>query len=191
MHSFYYLCCMNEESGSVHNYVYSNALVEFVKAANEFCRFLEELEGTEGKAFISESVAQLAELYVLFLRVGETEPVFDSSPEPTVTEQEWSALFQRIAGILGSSNDILRMAGEDEFDRSELVNHTISEDMADIYQEMRDFTVIYARGLEELMNDAAWELKVRFAEHWGTKLLRALSALHLLYVNDVDPSQEE
>ncbi len=182
---------MNEESGSVHNYVYSNALVEFVKAANEFCRFLEELEGTEGKAFISESVAQLAELYVLFLRVGETEPVFDSSPEPTVTEQEWSALFQRIAGILGSSNDILRMAGEDEFDRSELVNHTISEDMADIYQEMRDFTVIYARGLEELMNDAAWELKVRFAEHWGTKLLRALSALHLLYVNDVDPSQEE
>ena len=83
------------------------------------------------------------------------------------------------------------MAGEDEFDRSELVNHTISEDMADIYQEMRDFTVIYARGLEELMNDAAWELKVRFSEHWGTKLLRALSALHLLYVNDVDPSQEE
>jgi hypothetical protein len=189
--SFYYICCMDEESGSVHNYVYSNALVEFVKAANEFCRFLEELEGTEGKAFISESVVQLAELYVLFLRVGETEPVFDSSPEPTVTEQEWSALFQRIAGILGSSNDILRMAGEDEFDRSELVNHTISEDMADIYQEMRDFTVIYARGLEELMNDAAWEMKVRFAEHWGTKLLRALSALHLLYVNDVDPSQEE
>ena len=191
MLSFYYICCMDEESGSVHNYVYSNALVEFVKAANEFCRFLEELEGTEGKAFISESVAQLADLYVLFLRVGETEPVFDSSPEPTVTEQEWSALFQRIAGILGSSNDILRMAGEDEFDRSELVNHTISEDMADIYQEMRDFTVIYARGLEELMNDAAWELRVRFAEHWGTKLLRALSALHLLYVNDVDPSQEE
>jgi hypothetical protein len=83
------------------------------------------------------------------------------------------------------------VADEDEFDRSELTNHTISEDMADVYQELRDFTVIYSRGLEEIMNDAAWELKLRFAEHWGAKLLRSLSALHLLYVNNVDPSQEE
>jgi hypothetical protein len=182
---------MDEEATPVHNYVYSSALVEFVRAANTYCRFLEQLKGTEGKAFIAESVRLLAELYALFLLTGETEPVFDSPPESTVTEQEWSALFQRIAGILGGSNDILRVATEDEFDRSELVNHTISEDMADLYQELRDFTVLYSRGLEELMNDAAWELKERFAEHWGTKLLRALSALHLLFVAEVDPSQEE
>jgi len=182
---------MQEEGSAVHKFVYSNALVEFVKAANEYCSFQEELKGTEGKLFIATSVSQLAEIYSLFLEIGETEPVFDTPPEPTVTEPEWSALFQRIALILGASNDILRVADEDEFDRSELTNHTISEDMADVYQELRDFTVIYSRGLEELMNDAAWELKLRFAEHWGAKLLRALSALHQLYVNNVDPSQEE
>lgn len=182
---------MREESTPVHNYVYSSALVEFVRAANECCLYLEGLKGTEGKAFIAESVRQLAELYALFLKIGETEPLFDTPPEPSVTEPEWSALFQRIAGILGPSNDILRVAADNEFDRSELVNHTISEDMADVYQELKDFTVIYSRGLEELMNDAAWELTVRFAEHWGMKLLRALSALHMLNVAVVDPSQEE
>ncbi len=182
---------MQEEATSVHKFVYSSALVDFVKAANEFCHFLEQVKGSEGKTFIADSLRHLAEIYVLFLKAGETEPVFDSPPEPTVTEPEWSALFQRIAEILGLSNGILRVAEEEEFDRSELVNHTISEDMADVYQELRDFTVIYSRGLEELTNDAAWELKVRFGEHWGVKLLRALSALHLLYVNDVDPSQEE
>lgn len=181
---------MHEESTPVHNYVYSSALVDFVRAANECCHFLEELKGDEGKAFIAESVKQLAELYALFLKIGETEPVFDTPPEPTVTEAEWSGLFQKIAGILGSSNNILRVAAENEFDRSELVNHTISEDMADVYQELKDFTVIYSRGLEELMNDAAWELTVRFAEHWGMKLLRALSSLHMLYVAEVDPSEE-
>jgi hypothetical protein len=182
---------MQEEGSAIHNYVYSKALVDFVRTANEFCAFLEQLSGSEGKTFITESVRYMAELYALFLKTGETEPVFDTPPETTVTEQEWSALFQRMAGILGPSNDILRVAAENEFDRSELVNHTISEDMADLYQELKDFTVIYSRGLEELMNDAAWELKVRFAEHWGMKLLRALSALHLLYVADVDPSEEE
>ena len=92
--------------------------------------------------------------------------------------------------ILGPHNDILRVAEEVEFDRSELVNHTISEDLADIYQELRDFTSIYSRGMEELMNDAAWELNEHFAENWGAKLLRALQSLHELYVTGVDPSEK-
>ncbi|MCK5066523.1 MAG: DUF5063 domain-containing protein [Bacteroidales bacterium] len=182
---------MHEESTPVHKYVYSSEIVEFVAAANEYCRFLEQLTGTEGKAFISDLVKHLSGLYALFLKTGETEPVFDSAPEPTVTEQEWSALFQRITEILGPFNDILRVAEEDEFDRSELVSHTISEDVADVYQELKDFSIIYSRGMEEFMNDAAWELRERFAEHWGMKLLRALSALHNLYVADVDPTHKE
>jgi len=181
---------MQEEGAPVHNYVYSSALVEFVKAANDCCAFLEQLKGNEGRTFIEDSVKHLSTVYTTFISTGDTEPVFEAPPEPTVTEQEWSALFQRIAIILGPHNDILRMAREGEFDRSELVNHTIAEDLADLYQELRDFTSIYSRGLEELMNDAAWELKQRFAEHWGAKLLRALQALHELYVSGIDPSEE-
>ena len=93
--------------------------------------------------------------------------------------------------LLGPHNDILRQAEEDEFDRSDLVIHTISEDMADVYQELKDFASIYSRGLEELMNDAAWELKEHFAEHWGKKLLRSLMALHDLYIQGVDPTEKE
>jgi hypothetical protein len=182
---------MQEEGNPVHNYVYSSALVEFVKAANEFCAFLEELKGDEGRTFMVDSVKHLSTVYARILKTGDTEPVYESPAEPTVTEQEWSALFQRIALILGPHIDILRIAKEGEFDRSELVNHTISEDLADLYQELKDFTIIYSRGLEELMNDAAWELKEHFAEHWGAKLLRALQALHELYVSGIDPSEEE
>lgn len=182
---------MLEEGTPVHNYVYSNQMLEFVKAANACCAFLEQLKDTDGRIFLIDSVTHLSTVYSTFLKTGETEPVFESPPEPTVTEQEWSALFQRIALILGPHNDILRVAEEGEFDRSEVVNHTISEDLADLYQELKDFTGIYSRGMEELMNDAAWELKEHFAEHWGAKLLRALQALHELYVSGIDPSEKE
>ncbi len=168
----------------------STISLEFVKAANGCCTFLEELKGTEGREFIIDTIKHLSGVYYTFLSTGETEPVIESPGEPTVTEQEWSALFQRIAKILGPQNDILRMADEGEFDRSELVNHTISEDMADVYQDLRDFTAIYALGIEELMNDAAWELKERFGEHWGAKLLRALLALHDLSVSGVDQNEK-
>ena len=181
---------MQDEGTPVHNYVYSSALVEFVKTANACCEFLEQLTDIEGRIFVVDSVRHLSSVYAGFLKTGETEPVLESPGEPTVTEQEWSALFQRIAMILGPHNDVLRMAEEGEFDRSELVNHTISEDLADIYQELRNFTSIYSRGMEELMNDAAWELKEHFTEHWGAKLLRALQALHILYVSGIDPSEK-
>ena len=182
---------MQEEDTPVHNYVYSSEMVAFVKTANVYCTFLEELKGNEGRTFILESVKHLSAVYSGFLDTGESEPVLETPNESTVTEQEWSTIFQQISMILGPYNDVLRMANEGEFDRSELVNHTISEDLSDLYQELRDFTVVYSRGVEEFMNDAAWELSVRFTEHWGAKLLRALQALHALYASGVDPTEKE
>lgn len=143
----------------------------------------------EAPDFIEQSLRQLSGVYAAFLETGETEPGEDAEPDPTVSEQDWSELYQGIASLLGPWNEILRPAGEDEFDDSELVKHYISEDIADVYQELRDFTAVYSRGVEEFMNEAAWLLKERFAEHWGAKLLRALSALHELYVKDIDPNE--
>ncbi len=182
---------MQEETSHLHNYVYSSKMVDFVTISNDFCLYLEHLKEEEGKAFILQSVTHLSGAYAALLKLGETEPVLDSPGEPTVTEEEWSAIYKRIAILLGEYNDILRQAEEDEFDRSELVRHTISEDMADVYQDLKDFTVIYSRGIEELMNDAAWELRERFAEHWGKKLLRSLMALHELFIQGIDPTGKE
>jgi hypothetical protein len=183
---------MQEDNSHLHNYVYSSEMVDFVTICNACCRFLEELtEEVDGKEFIEQSVKHLSSVYAAHMKLEETEPVFESSGEPTVTEQDWSMIFRKISMLLGPHNNILRPAEEDEFDRSELVIHTISEDMADVYQELRDFTSIYSRGMEELMNDAAWELREHFAEHWGKKLLRSLMALHDLYIQRVDPTEKE
>lgn len=181
---------MQDQDPDIRQFVYAAETVGFVAAANEVCMFLEDVKGMEGKAFIRKAVMHLSAVYHAMLVIGETEPVLESAFEPTITEQDWSFVYQRIAGLLGPFNDILRPADEGEFDRSELVPHTISEDLADVYQELKDFTTIYSRGMEELMNDAAWELKVRFAEHWGGKLLRSLSALHNLYVTGADPAEQ-
>jgi hypothetical protein len=184
-----YLCPMHEESPDINSIVYSKEMVALVSAANNTCLLLEELKETAPRAFIESAVKHLAAVYHGILGIGQTEPVFESPLEHTVTEQDWSGIYQRVAALLGPYNDILRPAGEEEFDTSELVRHTISEDLADLYQELRDFTITYSRGLEELMNDAAWELRERFAEHWGEKLLRALTALHRLYVEGIDPEE--
>ena len=181
---------MIEDEQKLHSFVYSEEVVSFVRAANDTAIFVEELKDKNGKTFIAEALNHLSEVYRTILKVGDTEPLAESGAEPSVSEQEWSEVFQGIVALLGAHNEILRPAEDDEFDRSDLVTHTISEDLADVYQELRDFTSLYSRGLEEIMNDSVWEVKVRFMEHWGKKLLRVLSSLHDLYVVGIDPLEE-
>ena len=181
---------MQGEASSQYKYVYSKEMVEFVTATNAWCHFMEQLNEEEGQSFIRTSLELLSDIYACFMKLGETDPLYDTAMEPTVTEEDWSAIYQKVLKVLGPYNDYLRPADEEEFDRSEMVQHTISEDLSDLYQELKDFTVIYSRGLEELMNDAAWELGERFREHWGRKLLRAELALHELFIRGVVPGEE-
>jgi len=54
----------------------------------------------------------------------------------------------------------------------------ISEDIADIYQELKDFAANYQTTEKIVMNDSLAACLNAFAEHWGRKLLNTLRALH-------------
>ncbi len=157
--------------------VYQQAVLQFVRAANELVGWLEQ-PPPDASRLIREGREHLSSVYHLALFLHPQEAVYEEGIEREVTEQDWAMVYHAVARVLGPRNSYLRMAGEDEYDRSDLVTHTISEDLADIYQELRDFTAVYSSGTEELMNDAVWQVSEAFREHWGTKLLLALTALH-------------
>lgn len=180
---------MTSNSDIQKNGVYAPGVLEFVRIANDYCLWLEDAAADEGMKFISKGVKSLSAVYNAVLELEETEPVLEGGNEKFVTEQDWSEIYQRISLILGQYNSYLRLAESDEFDRSDLVTHTISEDLADIYQDLKDFTRQFRQGIEEIMNDAVWEVLSNFDQYWGSKLLNALSALHVLYVNKTDPEQ--
>ena len=56
----------------------------------------------------------------------------------------------------------------------------ISEDIADIYQEIKDLACNYQTSDERVMNDALVHCMDAFDEHWGQKLLNVLRPLHAL-----------
>ena len=55
---------------------------------------------------------------------------------------------------------------------------TISENMADIYQDIKDFLLLYQTGTAEVMNDAVWECRMNFENFWGQKLVNSMRAIH-------------
>ena len=167
--------------------VYAPEIVEFVRSSNAYCKWLEEAGQSGSMAFIRSSLQMLSRVYNNFVAIEEIEPVMESNNEKFVTEQDWSLIYQDVMNLLGKHNEYLRIADDDEFDRSDLVTHKISEDLADIYQDLKNFTLQYRQGVEEIMNDAVWEVMDNFENYWSEKLLNVLKALNKLYVLKTDP----
>ena len=67
----------------------------------------------------------------------------------------------------------------------------ISEELADIYQDIRDFIFVFQLGLNETMHDALAVCQENFKLYWGQKLVNALRALHDAKYNGNNEEEED
>ncbi|MDE5701651.1 MAG: DUF5063 domain-containing protein, partial [Bacteroides sp.] len=67
----------------------------------------------------------------------------------------------------------------------------ISEDLADIYQSLKDFIFVFQLGLNETMNDSLAICQEQFKEYWGQTLVNTLRALHDAKYHQADDEAEE
>jgi hypothetical protein len=170
--------------------LYSEEVLDFVRLSQQYCSMLETDVSMDQDQFIRFSLFCLPAIYSSMIRMPRLEPVFDEGNEKFVSEHDWSEVYRKISDCMEGSNDFLDIPAESEFDRSELITRKISEDMADIYQDLRDFLEVYRNAPEDVMNDALWECQNNFSGFWGSKVLRVSSALHKIYIGEVKSDEK-
>ena len=116
--------------------------------------------------------------------VSTPETVLDDVPERFVTEDDYQFVKERVENLLGNDNVYLEVFHPQMKYSDTPIAAFISEDLADIYQELKDFAANYRLGIADVMNDALAACIEAFAEHWGQKTLNALRALHALRYGD-------
>jgi hypothetical protein len=105
-------------------------------------------------------------------------PFFEDGNEKFVTESDWTGLNDTLKEKFGTANDYLEVFDEKIIELEEPVVSSISENMADIYQDLKDFLLLYQTGTGEVMNDAVWECRMNFENFWGQKLVNSMRAIH-------------
>jgi hypothetical protein len=158
--------------------VYSRNVVEFVAIANEFCKYAEHASELKGDELLKILQRILPLLYLKASLLPQLEPFFEDGNEKFVTEADWTIINDILKEKFGTANDYLEVFDEKINDSEEHVVAGISEDMADIYQDMKDFLLLYQTGTEEVMNDAVWECRMNFENFWGQKLVNSMRAIH-------------
>jgi hypothetical protein len=158
--------------------VFSRSVIEFVAAANEFCKYAEHASGIKGEEMLRILQRILPYLYLKASFLPQLEPYFEDGNEKFVSEDDWFRIHDTFREKFGSANDYLEVFDEKMNDSETPIVASLAENMADIYQDLKDFLLLYQTGTPEVMNDALWESKLNFENYWGQKLTNALRAIH-------------
>jgi hypothetical protein len=158
--------------------VYSRNVIEFVAVANEFCKYAEQASRLPGDELLRILQRILPLMYIKASLLPELEPYFEEGNEKFVTESDWAVVNETLSKKFGTADDYLEVFDEKANDTEGPVVASISENMADIYQDIKDFLLLYQTGTQEVMNDAVWECRMNFENFWGQKLVNAMRAIH-------------
>lgn len=156
---------------------FSKNTVEFVTVAAEYCVFLERLGEQEPDRAIDVLCKLLPLVYLKAAMLSEAEPE-GLYLEESVTEQDYEEIRLQIAQMLGEKDDYLEVFVEDMKYSDTPVRKCISEDLADIYQALKNFVQSYRSGLEEVMTESAAVCAEGFRTYWGQTLTNTLRAVH-------------
>jgi hypothetical protein len=158
--------------------VYSRHVVEFVAVANEYCKYAEHASEIKGEELLKIMQRLLPLLYLKTSFLPGFTPFFEDGNEKFVTEADWTVVHDSFRKKFGSANDYLEVFDDRMNESDGPVVAGLAENMADIYQDLKDFILLYQTGTMEVMNDALWECRMNFESFWGQKLVNGLRAIH-------------
>lgn len=158
--------------------IFSRDVVEFVTVAAEFCKLVEQAEETPRRTLIDTSVKLLPLLYLKANLLPPCELLGDEMPETYVTEETYEVVRLTLAQVLGADDSFMDVFVADMKYSDQPIAQTVSECLADVYQDVRDFIFVFRLGLSETMHDALALCQEHFRQYWGQRLLGALRALH-------------
>ena len=171
--------------------VFSKTVVEFAAVAKEYCAFIENSTTFKLKQFIQVSNSLLPLLYYKASLLPSTDPLNEQGNQKYVTEEHYIAINERIKKFFGQYDAFPEVFDERVAETDEQFSASIAEYLSDVYQDLKDFTMIYQNGQAEEINDALWECKLNFGEIWGLRLANCIRAIHKLAYSPIELVEEE
>ena len=171
--------------------VFSRNTVEFVTVAAEYCAYIERCNEHTEKEFVGTLLKLLPLLYLKAQLLPEGERVGDDELEDFVTEDSYEVLRMNIYELLADKDSYLDVFVSEMKYSDTPVTKSISEDLADIYQDIKNFVCLFKLGINETMHDAIVECSEHFARYWGQTLVNTMRALHEIRYNTLEEEEEE
>lgn len=175
--------------------MYAHDTLEFVTVAAEYCALLEKSglssapdqgENQTTETFVGTLLKLLPLLYMKVQLLPEVETDGAFVPSGQVTEEDYNYVRNGIYQLLHEHDEYEMLVWDEDMQTEESRWCSVSEGLADIYQELRNFVAVYQQRVEPCMLDALWQLRDNFELYWGQTLLDTLRQLHKIKYRNVE-----
>ncbi len=158
-----------------------NRILNFLTAARDYCAALEGAREMTKEEFVATMLMSLPRLYSGISEIGGDELPFEVGEEyyaSYVDEDFYNNVRLRAETLLGEDDMYLETFEEDMKYSDTPIAASISEGLADIFQDLYNFTQRVADSDGEALDGAMRECKENFEAYWGQTLCNTLRALH-------------
>ncbi|MDG1900929.1 MAG: DUF5063 domain-containing protein [Bacteroidales bacterium] len=166
----------------------SKQVVEMATVANEFCYFIENVEKKEKEIVLEFMQRILPLLHLKGSLLPNIEPEHPEANERFVTEEQWERVFNELRQVLGEDDEYW-IIDPQYMNDTEPLKASLSENITDIYQDMKDFLLLLQKNTHAARENAVSECKILHANHWGYRVGNIFTRIHhLIYFEDDSPS---
>ncbi len=167
----------------------SKPVIEMATVANEYCYFLENIEKKEKEDVLEFLQRILPLLYLKGSLLPIVDPEYPEANERFVTEEQWEKVFTSLRDKF-EKDDEYWIIDPQYINETEPLKASLSENMTDIYQDMKDFIFLLQKNTLAARENAINQCRVLHGDHWGYRVGNVFSRIHhLIYFNEeIDPS---
>jgi hypothetical protein len=163
----------------------SASVIDMFTVANEFCIFTEKAEKYSADEVLQYYSRICPLLYLKGAILPIVEPDEDYFGERFVNEDQWESIYNSLLLLFADRDEFYTLSYETA-DNIPL-KASISEHLADVYQDLKDFVLLYQKNLNYAKQNAVYECRLLFISHWGSRIAALLPALHaIVFPNNQD-----
>jgi hypothetical protein len=162
--------------------VYSPLVLEFLAVAHKYCLYIEEVHKytpDEIREYLHKA------LPLLYVRGSVLPDLKDDDylmNEKYVTEENWQMVFNDLRAKFGDQDEY--WYNENDNPHNDLIRGSLADNLSDIYQDMKDFVILYQKPMRDAKMAAVWEIHQLFKSHWGFRVVNVLKVLHYQLFSD-------
>ena len=167
----------------MHNNQLSPNSLAFIALANEYCSAIEKAPEFDKPDFLVQMLKLLPRIYISASDINIKESSEEYYIEPYLDEDVYNNVRSNIAALMAEDDVFLETFEEDMKYSDTPVSAAISEDIADIYQELYHLVASVRDVESEAIHSILITCHEDFAQFWGQTLCNVPRALHSVFYN--------
>ncbi len=160
-------------------FVYNKNTIEFITVAKEYVSLCEQAYKMNALSEVTIILRLLPLLYLKALLLPDFENNNDEEVLEVVDECTYNSIKSNFEELLGEL-DVDCIIPESISQNNEQNYASLSEIIADIYQDMKNVVVNFQSGNEIIMENSLYTCKHNFETYTGQRIISAMSTIHQL-----------